>query len=102
MTLKSLSTKLYLGMAVAALAAWAVGVPGRTVLTFAAVGFMIAMHAGGHHSHGGGAHGGHGGRGVGDSRLGRSGGDTPGTSTEEAGQDTSHPTEPGSAVRGCH
>ena len=57
MTLKSLSTKLYLGIAVAALAMWIAGVSGRTILSLAAVGFMVAMHAGGH-----GGHGGHSGR----------------------------------------
>lgn len=59
MSLKSLSTKLYLGIAVAALVMWVAGVSGGTILTLAAIGFMVAMHAGGHGSHGGGAHSGH-------------------------------------------
>ena len=53
MTLKSLSTKLYLAIAAAALAAWALGIPGRTVVSFAAVALMIAMHADGHGGNGG-------------------------------------------------
>jgi len=61
MTLKSLSTKVYLGLAVAALVMWIAGVSGRTILTLAAVGFMVAVHAGGHGGHGGGSHGGRGG-----------------------------------------
>src|SRR5680860_18685 len=51
--LKSKSTKWYLGIAVAALVMWVAGVSGGTILTLAAVGFMVAMHAGGH---GGGSH----------------------------------------------
>lgn len=70
MTLKSLSTKLYLGIAAAALIAWAVGVPGRTIVSFAAVAFMLAMHAGGHGGHGGGPNGGDGGRGQADPHAG--------------------------------
>lgn len=53
MSLKSLSTKFYLGIAAAALVMWIAGVPGRTILSLGAVGFMIAMHAGGHGGHGG-------------------------------------------------
>ena len=52
---KSLSKKLYLGIAVVALVMWFAGVPGQTILILGAVGFMVAMHAGGH---GGGGHGG--------------------------------------------
>jgi hypothetical protein len=58
MTVKSWPTKLYLGIAVVALAMWIVGVSGRTILSLAAVGFMVAMHAGGHGGHGGGSRGG--------------------------------------------
>lgn len=76
MTLKSLSTKLYLGIAVAALVMWVAGVPGRTILTLAAVGFMVAMHAGGHGGHGGhggGSHDGHADRDDADAHAGHTG-----------------------------
>ena len=52
MTLKSLSTKLYLGIALVALVMWMFGVSGRTILSLAAVGFKVAMHASGHGGHG--------------------------------------------------
>lgn len=47
------TVRLYLGIALGALALWAVGVPGRTVLTVGGVGLMVFMHAGGHGTHGG-------------------------------------------------
>lgn len=46
MSLKSLSRKLYLGIAVAALVMWVAGVSGGTILTLAAIGVMVAVHAG--------------------------------------------------------
>lgn len=102
MTLTSLSTKLYLGITVAALVAWVAGVPGRTILSLAAVGLMIAMHAGGHgHGHGGGG-GGHEDRDPADSRARRTGGNGPAVSTQVAGQDPALRTQPRSAARGCH
>lgn len=52
MALKSLSTKLFVAIAAAALLMWVAGVPGRSILSVAAVGLMIAMHAGGHGHHG--------------------------------------------------
>lgn len=55
MTVKSWSTKLYLGITSGALVMWVFGVSGQTILAFAAVGLMVAMHVGGHP---GGSHGG--------------------------------------------
>lgn len=102
MSLKSLSTKLYLGIAVAALVAWVAGVPGRTILSLAAVGFMLAMHAGGHGGHGGGSHAGRGDPGAGNSHPFPTGAATPVSSTDVAGPDPHLPTQRGSASRGCH
>ena len=56
MSLRSVSAKLYLAIAVMALVMWFVGVAGGTILTLAAIGFMVAMHAGGHSGHGGRPH----------------------------------------------
>lgn len=102
MTLKSLSTKLYLGIAVAALIAWAVGVPGRTILSFAAVAFMLAMHAGGHGGHGGGPHGGHGDRGQADPHAGHTGSAGVATSSDAADEVPAGRTQSGPAGRSCH
>lgn len=53
MTMKSWSSKLFLGIAAAAVVMWVAGVPGRTILSVAAVGLMLTMHAGDHGGHGG-------------------------------------------------
>jgi hypothetical protein len=64
---------------------------------------MIAMHAGGHHRHGGSAPGGHGDRDSADSpRPSQSRGDGPGSSNEAVGQEPAGRTRPDSAARGCH
>lgn len=105
MSLKSLSMKLYLGIAVAALVAWVAGVPGRTIVSLVAVGFMLAMHAGGHGGHGGhggGPHAGRGDHGAGTSRPGHTGAATPVASTEAADYAPHLPTQRGSDSRGCH
>ncbi len=52
MSLKSLSGKLYFGVAVLAGVLWLAGVSGRTIASLALVGLMLAMHAGGHGGHG--------------------------------------------------
>lgn len=102
MSLKSLSMKLNLGIAVAALVAWVAGVPGRTIVSLVAVGFMLAMHAGGHGGHGGGPHAGRGDHGAGTSRPGHTGAATPVASTEAADYAPHLPTQRGSDSRGCH
>lgn len=56
MSLKSRSSKLYLGIGGLALAMWMLGVSGGTILTVVLIAFMLTMHLGGH-----GGHGGHGG-----------------------------------------
>jgi hypothetical protein len=99
MSLKSLSMKLYLGIAVAALVAWVAGVPGRTIVSLAAVGFMLAMHAGGHGGHGDGPHAD---RGAGTSHPRHTGAATPVASIESADHAPRLPTQRGSASRGCH
>jgi len=53
MSLKSLSVKLYLGVAVLAGVLWVAGVSGQTIMSLALVGLLLAMHAGGHGGHGG-------------------------------------------------
>lgn len=52
MNLRGLSTKLFLGVAAAAVVMWVAGVSGQTILSLAAFGLMVAMHAGGHGGHG--------------------------------------------------
>lgn len=94
MTLKSLSAKLYLGIAVAAVVAWVAGVPGRTILSLVAVGLMMAMHAGGH-----GGHGGHGRGGGGDGHGGHAATDPPAIHRAGAGpKDPSAPAGQDQAV----
>ena len=68
MSLKSLSVKLYLGVAVLAGVLWVAGVSGQTIMSLALVGLMLAMHAGGH-----GGHGGHGSRDAQSAETGRTG-----------------------------
>jgi hypothetical protein len=97
MTLKSLSTKLYLGIAIAALVMWIGGVPGRTILSLAAVGFMIAMHAGGHGGHGGQAD-----RHDGAAHAGRTGRAASASSSDAPVADAATGTRPGSGSGGCH
>lgn len=53
MSLKSLSVKLYLGIAALVGVLWLAGVSAGTIFTIALVGMMLAMHAGGHGGHGG-------------------------------------------------
>jgi hypothetical protein len=103
MTLKSLSTKLFLGIAIAALVMWIGGVPGRTILSLAAVGFMIAMHAGGRGGHGG--HGGHGGqadRHDGAAHAGHAGRATSASSSDAPAADAATGTRSGSGSGACH
>ncbi len=100
MSLKSLSTKLYLGIAAAALVMWIAGVPGRTILSLGAVGFMIAMHAGGHGGHGG--HGGREDRDDGPVHAGHTGPAPSASSPDALVADSTKGTRPGSGSRGCH
>jgi hypothetical protein len=97
MTLKSLSTKLYLGIAIAALVMWIGGVPGRTILSLAAVGFMIAMHAGGHGGHDGQAD-----RHDGAAHAGHTGRATSASSSDAPAADAATGTRSGSGSGGCH
>lgn len=102
--LKSKSMKWYLGIAVAAVVMWVAGVSGGTILTLAAVGFMVAMHAGGH-----GGHGGHGGRSHdasaddkgADLHSGHAGHGSAGSSIEAPVRKTATDTDP-KPRGGCH
>lgn len=47
-SLTSLSSKLYLAIAVLALGLWIFGVSGGTIVTVVLAAFMMTMHAGGH------------------------------------------------------
>lgn len=95
MSLESLSTKLYLVIAAAALAMWIAGVPGRTILSLGAVGFVIAMHAGGH--------GGREDRDDGPFHAGHTG-PAPSASSPDApvADSTKGTRPPGSGSGGCH
>jgi len=106
-SLKSLSSKLYLAIAALPLGLWTFDVSGGTIATVVLVAFMLSIHAGGHGGHGGG--GGHGGHGSSTptpgaeqgSRLtaaGSGGGRGP-QASQPAAPDRAAPEQPRS---GCH
>jgi len=98
---KSKSTKWYLGIAVAALVMWVAGVSGGTILTLAAVGFMVAMHAGGHGGHGGGSHDASADHKGAELHSGHAGHGSAGSSIEAPVRNTATDTDP-KPRGGCH
>lgn len=105
MSLKSLSAKLYLGIGVVAVVLWVFGVPGRTILSFALVASMVAMHAGGHGHSGGHGHGGNNGqdaRAVGGAPADHEAHTPIGVRNETDGGLSARRPQPPSTKPGCH